>query len=69
MTNLIPSDSLIGMALADQISDARLAATYPLCDGEYFDAEDFDMSLDQIFFTESEIFRSAEVLALFAEAA
>jgi hypothetical protein len=69
MTNsLIPSNSLIGMALSDLIADARVSATYPFVDGEFFDYEDFDMSLDMIFFTESEVLRSAEVLALFVAA-
>lgn len=63
----IPTNSLIGLMLADATMEARELCTYPLVDGEYFDERDFDYECDQIFVLENEILRSAEILTLFVE--
>jgi len=65
----IPQTSLIGLMLEDATMGARSLCTYPFVDGEYFDEQDFSYECDQIFLLENEILRSAEILAVFVEAA
>lgn len=64
MKTIIPSDSLIGMALEDALR-ARLEASYD--EDGYQDTMEADYQHDQHAWLEAEVGTAADVLAVFAE--